>query len=171
MRRLLCDVIENTPVGVVAVVSRGRRVLSVFIGLESKLAAARDFRRLFPGAKVAPRRTPAGAQLRQYFAGKRRTFRVKCALDGLPPFHRKALAACRKIPFGKVVSYKELARAAGSPGAVRAVGQALKCNPLPIIVPCHRVVAARAIGGFSAPGGLRTKRSLLRLEGALPLAR
>ena len=103
--------------------------------------------------------------LAEYFAGKRREFPVKIDWSRVDGFTRKALQVCAKIPYGKTLSYGEVAARAGSPGGARAVGQAMGRNPFPIIVPCHRVVASGGrIGGFS--GGLHFKRALLDLEGA-----
>lgn len=90
------------------------------------------------------------------------------ALDHVTPTRARIYDAARRIPRGSVATYGELAERIGSPGAARAVGQAMAQNPFPIIVPCHRVVAAGARpGGFSAAGGLDTKRRLLASEGAL----
>lgn len=86
---------------------------------------------------------------------------------GIDPFRRAVYAATRAIPPGVTRSYGEVAQSIGSPQAARDVGAALARNPFPIIVPCHRVVAADgALTGFSAPGGLATKRRMLELEGA-----
>ncbi len=86
---------------------------------------------------------------------------------GVDDFRRAVYAATRDIPAGTTRSYGELARAIGRPDGARDVGTALARNPFPIIVPCHRVVAANgALTGFSAPGGLQTKRRMLELEGA-----
>ncbi len=91
---------------------------------------------------------------------------VPIDLDGLPPFHRKVYEAARRIHRGELRTYADVANATGSPKAFRAVGQALAKNPLPILVPCHRVVASHGKpGGFSAPGGLDTKAQLLAIEG------
>lgn len=88
--------------------------------------------------------------------------------DGLPPFHRRVYEAARAIPPGRTLTYGELARRLGDPGAARAVGQALGANPFPVVVPCHRVLAAQGgTGGFSAPGGVDTKLRLLAREGVL----
>jgi methylated-DNA-[protein]-cysteine S-methyltransferase len=88
-------------------------------------------------------------------------------MAGLPPFHRRVYEAARTIPAGATVSYGELATRAGAPGAARAVGQALARNPFAIVVPCHRVLAAGGrAGGFSANGGVGTKRRLLKIESA-----
>lgn len=87
-------------------------------------------------------------------------------LENVPPFHRKVYQALCKVPPGKVVTYAELAKRAGSPGAARAVGTAMAKNPFPIIIPCHRVVAGNGkLGGYSGRGGVATKRKLLQLEG------
>jgi methylated-DNA-[protein]-cysteine S-methyltransferase len=92
-------------------------------------------------------------------------------LAGIPPFHQRIYAEARKIPPGSVLTYGEVARRVGEPGAARAVGQAMGRNPFAIIVPCHRVVAAGgALGGFSARGGADTKRQILAIEGARAVA-
>jgi methylated-DNA-[protein]-cysteine S-methyltransferase len=92
---------------------------------------------------------------------------IPLALDRLAPFTRRVVEALRHVPRGQVVTYAQLAEMAGSPRAARAVGQAMAKNRWPIVVPCHRVVASSGPGGFSAGGGLDTKRRLLALEGAL----
>lgn len=88
-------------------------------------------------------------------------------LESATPFFRRVYEVSRAIPRGRVWTYRQLAVAAGSPDATRAVGQAMARNPLPILVPCHRVVASGGKpGGFSASGGLATKARLLAIEGA-----
>ena len=88
-------------------------------------------------------------------------------LRGVPDFHRRVYEAARRIDAGRTCTYGELAASLGEPGAARAVGQALGANPIAIIVPCHRVLAAGgAGGGFSAPGGVDTKLRLLEIERA-----
>jgi methylated-DNA-[protein]-cysteine S-methyltransferase len=87
-------------------------------------------------------------------------------MDGVPAFHREVYEAARRIPSGQTVSYGALARSLGKPGAARAIGQAMGRNPFPIVVPCHRILAANhAPGGFSAHGGVETKARLLAAEG------
>ncbi|WP_084010761.1 methylated-DNA--[protein]-cysteine S-methyltransferase [Pseudofrankia sp. DC12] len=94
---------------------------------------------------------------------------IRVDLDGLPEFHQRVYEVTRAIPPGSTLTYGEVAARLGMPGAAQAVGQALGRNPVPIIVPCHRVLAAGgALGGFSAPGGAATKQRILRIEGALP---
>jgi O-6-methylguanine DNA methyltransferase len=92
---------------------------------------------------------------------------VALDMDGVPPFHRRVYAVARNIPPGATLAYGEIAARIGAPGAARAVGQALGRNPFAIIVPCHRVLAAGGkVGGFSANGGVTTKRRLLAIEDA-----
>ncbi|HTY90360.1 MAG TPA: MGMT family protein [Methanocella sp.] len=86
-------------------------------------------------------------------------------LEGMTPFQRSVLQTIFKIPAGETMTYAEVAEAAGKPGAARAVGNVMACNPIPLILPCHRVVASNGLGGFT--GGLEVKRKLLKLEGAL----
>jgi methylated-DNA-[protein]-cysteine S-methyltransferase len=87
-------------------------------------------------------------------------------MDDVPPFHRRVYEVVQSIPPGETMSYGEVADEVGSPGAARAVGQALGRNPFAIIVPCHRVLAAGGkIGGFSARGGVSTKLRMLAIEG------
>ena len=106
-------------------------------------------------------------ELDAYFAGTLNRFTAPIDLRGVTDFTRRVLRATRGIPFGRLRSYGEVARRIGSPGASRAVGGALGRNPVPIIVPCHRVIAGGGrIGGFT--GGVATKRALLRIEGHEP---
>lgn len=105
----------------------------------------------------------AALELSEYFAGKRKRFGFTLDIEGTE-FQKKVWAALREVPYGEVVTYGELARRAGNPAASRAVGGAMSKNPVPIAVPCHRVIASgRKIGGFT--GGLTLKQRLLRLEG------
>lgn len=102
-------------------------------------------------------------QLAAYFAGELRRFDLPVALCGTA-FQRRVWAELAAVGYGETISYGELARRVGAPGSARAVGRALGQNPVPIVVPCHRVVGARGeLTGFG--GGLELKRRLLRLEG------
>ncbi len=105
-------------------------------------------------------------QLDAYFSRRRRRFDLPLAPRGTP-FQRRVWRALTEIPYGQVISYGELARRVGNPRAARAVGAANGANPIAIIIPCHRVVAANGIGGYG--GGLEIKRRLLALEG-VPVA-
>jgi methylated-DNA-[protein]-cysteine S-methyltransferase len=109
----------------------------------------------------------AGAALEEYFAGRRTRFEgLKLAAQGTE-FQRQVWGALSRIPFGETATYAGMARRIGRPSAVRAVGLANGQNPLPIIVPCHRVIGSNgALTGFA--GGLPAKKWLLEFEGALP---
>jgi methylated-DNA-[protein]-cysteine S-methyltransferase len=105
------------------------------------------------------------SELRSYFAGKLRSFSVPLAPAGTP-FQLRVWRALLRVPYGKTLSYTELARRAGTPTAVRAAGSANARNPIAILIPCHRVVGQNGnLTGYG--GGLDAKRSLLELEGAL----
>ncbi len=124
-----------------------------------------------PVPLIMERETPvlreARAQLAAYFAGTLRHFDLPLQLDGTA-FQSKVWEQLRQIPYGQVISYGELARRIGQPGASRAVGGANRRNPIPIIVPCHRVIAANgSLGGYSGNcnGSNTMKRALLKLEG------
>jgi methylated-DNA-[protein]-cysteine S-methyltransferase len=104
-------------------------------------------------------------QLREYLNGERTSFDVNIDLSALTEFHKQVLLAAWQIPHGKIATYGEIARRIGKPKAARAVGQALGRNPMPIVIPCHRVIASDgSLGGYSGGGGLETKAKLLALE-------
>jgi methylated-DNA-[protein]-cysteine S-methyltransferase len=104
--------------------------------------------------------------LREYLMGQVVSFDdYEVDLNAQPPFRRKVLELCRRIPYGETVTYQELARRADNSQAVRAVGSAMSHNPIPIIIPCHRVVrTGGGLGGFSAPDGVSLKQRLLDME-------
>jgi methylated-DNA-[protein]-cysteine S-methyltransferase len=105
-------------------------------------------------------------ELDEYFAGVRRTFDAPLDWEQMRPFQRRILDATAAIPFGQTASYSDVAAQAGNPHGQRAAGNALGANPLPIVVPCHRVL--RSGGGFGGyTGGVERKRYLLELEGAI----
>jgi methylated-DNA-[protein]-cysteine S-methyltransferase len=125
------------------------------------------------GARISPRVlrasresvTRARRELDEYFAGRRRSFDVPLDWRLAKGFRREVLRATARIPYGRTASYREVAARAGSPAAFRATGSALATNPLPIVVPCHRVLPADGgLGGYR--GGAEAKARLLRLEGA-----
>jgi methylated-DNA-[protein]-cysteine S-methyltransferase len=154
-----------TPVGKLftAVTDRGL----VCVSYESNEAAfVKQLRRLkMTAVRSAEKLAAVHAQLKAYFAGERKTFDVPLDLRLMTAFQRKVLTAAMKVSAGQVVSYAELARRIGKPTASRAVGQALGHNPIPIVVPCHRVVTSGGgLGGYA--GGLAVKEKLLKFEGA-----
>ncbi|MFC9928147.1 methylated-DNA--[protein]-cysteine S-methyltransferase [Streptomyces sp. NPDC127190] len=116
----------------------------------------------------APLLAEAIGQLRAYFAGERHDFDLPLDWSLISGFNRQVLRELASgVPYGTVVGYGDLAGRVGQPGAAQAVGAAMGANPLPVVVPCHRVVESDGgIGGFG--GGLETKRKLLALEGVLP---
>jgi len=117
---------------------------------------------------------PLQKQIIAYFAGKAVDFSsdIPLRLDGLSPFTKRVLTACRKIRPGQTLAYSQLAERLCNPHAARAVGAALAKNPIPLIIPCHRVVRSDGSpGGFTAPGGTKLKRKMLNLEKHLPGSR
>lgn len=117
------------------------------------------------GGCGSPLLAEAAAQLAAYFAGRLTDFDLP--MDWGTGLHEKVRRAMAAIALGETLTYGEIARAVGAPA--QAVGQACGANPLPILIPCHRVLGARTLGGFSAPGGVETKVALLRHEGAAGL--
>ena len=116
------------------------------------------------GGEVTPLLKEAKRQLLAYFAGERTGFNLPLAPAG-SPFQQAVYLMMQQIPYGETRTYGDLARELDS--AAQPVGGACGSNPIPIIIPCHRVVAVNGLGGFSGGNGLITKRTLLRLEGAL----
>lgn len=113
-------------------------------------------------SKVAP----VARELDEYFEGRRTAFETPVDWSLVGPYARRVLRATAAIPFGQVSTYREVARKAGNPAASRAAGNALGSNPIPVVVPCHRVLRTNgSLGGYG--GGLDKKELLLRLEGVL----
>ena len=182
--RLVCESRPAARVGVMGVQAPEVRVVSTQMGdLAVVAGSAGVVRVVLPGPGIAaaldgPRlRSPDGpldpvgladdaaSQLAAWFAGERREFTVPVDLDAVSAFQRRVLEAAREIPFGETASYKEMAIAAGSPGAVRAAGTAMGANPVPILIPCHRVVRSDGSAGMYG-GGEELKRWLLAFEAA-----
>ncbi len=106
-------------------------------------------------------------ELDAYFQGQRRDFAAPIDWSVMTPFQQTALRAVYAIPYGRTLTYADVAQQIGQPKAVRAVGRANATNPMPIIIPCHRVLGSDGrLHGYGGPGGLDTKAWLLRLEGA-----
>ena len=146
----------DTPVGELLLVSDGIALTAILFD-RPRGSSGRT------GAGVAPF-PQARRQLAEYFAGRRRDFQIPLAPVGTP-FQRRVWDALRRIPHGSTATYQEIARAVGSPRAARAVGAANACNPLAIVVPCHRVIRSDgALGGYA--GGTGRKAALLNLEAA-----
>jgi methylated-DNA-[protein]-cysteine S-methyltransferase len=161
----------DTPIGRCAIVWRGGFIVGASLPEADDAALRLSILRRFPAAKEAeppPVITAAIEAVRRLMDGAAEEF-ADLAIDisALPEFERRVLDETRAIPSGETRTYGEIARRIGAPGAARAVGRALGRNPVPIIIPCHRILAAAGkSGGFSAPGGASTKLRLLQLERA-----
>lgn len=153
-------ILPHTPVGPLTLVASRRGLREVRFGRPA--SPEPEMSSVGPDHVVLG---PAVEALRAYFQGEPVDFsQVPVEFGGLTPFQRSVLVALRAIPHGELTTYGDLARTVGSYGASRAAGQAVGANPIPVIIPCHRVVAAdRKLGGFS--GGLERKVVLLELEG------
>ncbi len=162
--RQLC--VFNTPLGWMALLETGGVAEQLASGHDSPLAAQRALGEIAMSADTSHTLTPLAKRIKAYANGKHDDFLdVSLALEHLSPFQKRVILACRKIPVGKTVSYKYLAGKAGSPRASRAVGNVMRSNRLPILVPCHRVVTSSGgLGNYSGPQGIDMKRRLLDLE-------
>jgi len=158
----------RTALGWMGVAGRSGLLTRVILPAHGRAEVERRIRAACPGATAGSENLlrEAARQLSAYADGDRIRFDLPLDLAGLSDFRRRVVRACMAIPFGRCRTYGEVAAAAGSPGAARAVGQVMRANPLPIIVPCHRVVGAGGrLVGFSDPGGLWLKERLLLHEG------
>ncbi|MFH8370807.1 methylated-DNA--[protein]-cysteine S-methyltransferase [Streptomyces sp. NPDC018031] len=163
----------DTPIGPLLLAATGQGLAQVAFHADDR-TAARTVDRLTRRLGSAPtdacreRLEEAIRQLTAYFSGTLREFGLPLDWSLTAGFNRRVLRELAEhVPYGTVVGYQDLADRVGEPGAARAVGTAMGGNPLPVVVPCHRVVESDGgIGGFG--GGLETKRSLLALEGVLP---
>jgi methylated-DNA-[protein]-cysteine S-methyltransferase len=158
--------VEDTPIGPLTLAATPEGLVRIGFGGEDDmlddLAASVSPRVVhLPGRLDTPRR-----QLDEYFAGRRRDFEVPLDRRLSHGYRRTVLEALSRVPYGQTVSYRDLAERTGNPRASRAVGSAMATNPIPIVVPCHRVLrTGGALGGYG--GGLDVKVWLLRHEGAL----
>jgi methylated-DNA-[protein]-cysteine S-methyltransferase len=163
------DRLEGTPFGDLLIAVSERGVVTLNFGGDEN-----SFRRtLEEEHKILVKRDPQRVahvlgQLDEYFNGARSRFEVEYDLSRLTIFQRSVLEAVQQVPKGSYITYLELAKRIGKPKAARAVGQALGKNPIPILIPCHRVIATDgSLGGYSGPGGVETKSELLKMEGAV----
>ncbi len=148
----------ETPIGTLLIAGDEEAVRRIEFPKNGKPAAPQPSWRLSPRGPVGE----AARQLREYFAGKRQRFDLPLAPEGTA-FQRGVWRRLREIPYGQTISYGELAKRVGNPKASRAVGAANGQNPIPIVIPCHRVIGANGkLTGFG--GGLPVKEALLRLE-------
>lgn len=154
--------IHPSPIGPLTLVSDGTHLTAIrFARGDGAADVERDWRR----DDDLPVLAQARAQLAEYFAGTRTRFDLPLKLPGTD-FQKAVWRALQKVGFGRTSTYGELAAAVGRPAAARAVGAAMGANPVPIVVPCHRIVGKDgSLTGFG--GGIDRKTTLLRLEGAL----
>jgi methylated-DNA-[protein]-cysteine S-methyltransferase len=149
------ELVLESPIGPLGVVLDGDTVVGVRFGYRG------------PGSSGAH---PAVDELRDYFDGRLTGFTVAVEMRGGSDFERSVWAEIAKVPYGEMITYGEIATALGDPGLARAVGTACNHNPVPVIVPCHRVVGAGGkMVGFG--GGIERKRTLLELEARVALER
>ena len=163
----------RTAIGEIGLVWSERGLAGLQLPERDEAATRRTLLRRFPDAEPgAPDRAIEAAidEIRALIAGEHRDLsHLPLDFEGVPDFDRRVYDVLLTIPPGETMTYGEMADRIGEPGAARAVGAALGRNPIPVVVPCHRVLAAGGrIGGFSAPGGSETKRRLLVIEGAAP---
>lgn len=158
----------DSPIGELLLAATPRGLVRVsFPDEDEDVTLARLATRISPRVLERPERLDrARRELEEYFEGRRRGFDLPVDWQLTAGFRRRVLEATARIPFGQTATYTQMAAAAGSPRAHRAAGSALGSNPLPVVVPCHRVLRlGGALGGYG--GGLEVKEKLLRLEGAL----
>lgn len=174
----------HMPIGPIGVVASQAGLTHLYLMRRTASEAVRWLERRHPGARREQGWfSGLRGELALYFSGRPVSFTATVDLSACTEFQRRVLFACMEVGHGQTVTYGELARRVGCPGGARAVGGAMARNPVPLVVPCHRVVAGNgSLGGFSAELGVSLKRYLLELEsglyacsdarrGALPLMR
>ncbi len=164
--------ILSTKLGAVGIVAGERGLRRVYLPERTVGGLRQRIRREFPNAAEQATLLPRLADaLRRYFAGQRVAFDVPLDWDGASPFEQAVWKACAGVRYGQTVTYQELGGRVGRSRAARAIGRAMARNPLPIVVPCHRVLRSDGgLGGYSGPGGVAFKRRLLEMEAAARLA-
>jgi len=157
----------DTPMGTFTVAATQRGLVALSFERDPEIVVDALARKLSPRVVHAPKRVDdIRRELDEYFEGKRKNFDLALDWSLVQGFNKKVLEATYRIPYGGVSTYSDMARSAGSPRAARAAGNALHNNPIPIVVPCHRVLHRDGgLGGYG--GGLPMKKWLLTLEGAL----
>lgn len=158
--------ITESPLGVISLIAGDKGLQQVAFTSLRELKAARGESVEEPSLQGLETIGTLLSEFNAYLFGIRKTFSVKIDWEKIPPFQTSVLQLASQIPYGEIRTYGELARQLGKPGAARAVGKALGGNPMPIIIPCHRVVdSSWHLRGYSAPNGIETKSFLLTLEG------
>ena len=163
--------IYQTPAGFGALAANDAALVAHHLpfGATSAAAALELVAEIHPLAKKESSLTRSGAALLvRYFAGEPVLFDLPLELDQFTEFRQAVYRMVAGIPYGTALSYAEVAAACGCPKGARAIGGAMAGNPLPVLIPCHRVVGVSGVmTGFTAPGGVASKRELLLMEGAI----
>jgi len=161
------DVLDDTPVGKLLVGVSDRGLCRVHFDPDPERELDDLARRFGPRVLRSPKAVDrAKLELDEYFSGRRHGFDLALDLRGTPDFYQRVLAELAEVPYGTTTTYGALAALVGTPKAARAIGTVMNRNPVPIVLPCHRVVGASgSLTGYG--GGLERKEWLLRLEGAL----
>ncbi len=161
------DVLDDTPVGPLLVGVTDHGVCRISFDPDPERELERLARQYGPRVLRSPRPIDRlRSELDEYFEGRRRAFDLALDLRAAPAYHRRVLAELAQVEYGHTTTYGALAARTGNPRAARAVGTVMNRNPLPIVLPCHRVVGANgSLTGYG--GGLDRKELLLRLEGAI----
>ena len=162
------DTMRGTMLGDLLIAASDDGLCAVMFGNRSEQRNLSALVSLFPAERIEKSPDVLASyrrEIEEYLAGRRKHFTQPIDLGAVrAPFQRKVLGMLTQVPFGELVSYGDLAARAGSPGAARAVGAAMAANPVPVVVPCHRVVeSSGGLGGYT--GGLSYKRKLLAHEG------
>jgi methylated-DNA-[protein]-cysteine S-methyltransferase len=166
MKEAWIGVLETSPLGPVWVAVTERGLAAVDFGVTRETFAQRISLRGYNSLFFDEARTAqAVQQLGEYLRGERRAFDLPVDWSSLTPFQVRVLQLTCAIPYGRVSTYGEIARQMGKPAAARAVGRAEATNPMPLVIPCHRVLGSDgALHGYGAGEGLKTKEWLLALE-------
>ena len=161
------DVLDDTPVGSLLVAVTDRGVCRISFDAEPE-HSLEQLARVY-GPRVLRSSRPVERlrrELDEYFEGRRREFDIATDVRGVPDYYRRVLAELARVEYGSTTTYGALAARTGNPRAARAVGTVMNRNPIPIVLPCHRVIGASgSLTGYG--GGLDRKEHLLRLEGAI----
>jgi methylated-DNA-[protein]-cysteine S-methyltransferase len=153
----------ETPLGSIRIVADDSAVIAVGFDPDNNAKLARFG--LTGEERANDLSKSAAAQVDEYFAGKRQSFDLPVSFAKMTPFSQQVLHCLNSIPYGEILSYGALAALAGRPGAARAIGRVMAANPIPIIVPCHRIVGSNGkMTGYSGGEGIATKEWLLAFE-------
>jgi len=156
----------QTRIGWIGVAWTAQGIIALELPHASRDQTLKDLQKQFADSVIAPAPAEMKKELLEYAQGKRRVFDLPLDWSLIKPFQRAVLTVANKIPFGETRTYGWVAHQIGKPHAARAVGRALATNPIPLILPCHRVVGSNgSLTGYG--GGLPLKKKLLEMEGAL----